>query len=175
MRRVMYIGSKPSKPDNIAGTGLNWTPGQIHEMTDDAKALKLLQHSAVWVDADKWDGQLPTGPAANDLLGLPRDQTVMVVVPRDMFDKVKAGLAQVTIVELPKPEAAGLQKREDVQLVEEAKPTVSEFAGKKRSEIAEILRTKYKTDVDARKFAESPEGIAQMIEFAEAVASTHQA
>lgn len=51
MRKIVYIGTKEQKGDNVAGTGLVWTRGQIIEVQDDAKAAKLLEHSNVWADA----------------------------------------------------------------------------------------------------------------------------
>lgn len=53
MRKIVYIGNKPQKSDNVAGTGLSWTPGQTHEVEDDKKAEKLLEHTSVWADASK--------------------------------------------------------------------------------------------------------------------------
>ena len=50
MRKVAYIGLKPTKSDNVAGTGLTWQRGQVHDIVDDAKAAKLLEHKNVWVD-----------------------------------------------------------------------------------------------------------------------------
>lgn len=46
--RISYIGDKPSKVDNVAGTGLTWTPGQVHEVENLEAARKLLAHSGVW-------------------------------------------------------------------------------------------------------------------------------
>jgi hypothetical protein len=51
--RVVYIGHKDQKGDNVAQTGLIWKPGEIHEVADEKKALKLLEHTGVWANADK--------------------------------------------------------------------------------------------------------------------------
>lgn len=51
--RIVYVGLKDMKADNVAGTGLVWTRGQIHEVEDEAKANKLLFHPLIWQDADK--------------------------------------------------------------------------------------------------------------------------
>lgn len=53
MRKIVYIGLKPLKVDNIAKTGLSWTPGQIQEVEDLEKAEKLLEYGNVWADAEK--------------------------------------------------------------------------------------------------------------------------
>ena len=51
--KIVYIGNKEVKADNIAATGLTWTKGEIHEVSDEKKALKLLEHPLIWRDADK--------------------------------------------------------------------------------------------------------------------------
>lgn len=51
--RIVYIGRKEQKGDNVAGTGLVWASGQIHDVPDEKKAAKLLEHKHVWADADK--------------------------------------------------------------------------------------------------------------------------
>lgn len=50
MRRIVYIGTKSIKNDNIAQTGLVWTPGAVLDVHDDAKAKKLCEHIDVWRD-----------------------------------------------------------------------------------------------------------------------------
>ena len=45
--RIEYVGIKPSRADTVAGTGLVWTPGQVHEVGD-AKAKRLLAHPDIW-------------------------------------------------------------------------------------------------------------------------------
>jgi hypothetical protein len=40
------------KADNVAHTGLTWNRGEILEIEDEAKAIKLLEHPHVWADAD---------------------------------------------------------------------------------------------------------------------------
>lgn len=47
MKLIQYIGSRTSKTDNVAGTGLTWTQEQVHPVSDDA-AKKLLGFPAVW-------------------------------------------------------------------------------------------------------------------------------
>lgn len=51
--KILYVGKKPSKNDTVAGTGLVWAPGQVHEVTDEA-AVRLLKHPDVWAVADNW-------------------------------------------------------------------------------------------------------------------------
>lgn len=49
--RVQYVGAKPSKADNIAGTGLTWGPGQAHDVPIEAWE-KLAKHPDVWALVD---------------------------------------------------------------------------------------------------------------------------
>lgn len=57
MKRIVYIGHKELKGDNVSatptspGTGLVWTRGQVHEIQDEKKAALLLAHPLVWADA----------------------------------------------------------------------------------------------------------------------------
>jgi hypothetical protein len=51
MKNIKYIGTKESKTDNVAGTGLTWSPGQSHAVPPVA-AAKLLGHPGVWSLAD---------------------------------------------------------------------------------------------------------------------------
>ena len=52
MKRIVYLGVKPMKADNVAHTGLTWNRGEILEVEDETKAAKLLEHPHVWADAD---------------------------------------------------------------------------------------------------------------------------
>lgn len=53
MRKIVYLGHKDRKFDNIAQTGLAWARGEILEVADDKKAEKLLEHADIWADAEK--------------------------------------------------------------------------------------------------------------------------
>jgi hypothetical protein len=49
MTKIRYIGVKPVKFDNVADTGLTWNgAGDVHEVSDPAKASKLLANSLIW-------------------------------------------------------------------------------------------------------------------------------
>lgn len=50
MKLIQYVGSRESKSDNVSGTGLVWTRGQIHPVNDD-QAKKLLNYPSVWREA----------------------------------------------------------------------------------------------------------------------------
>lgn len=48
MASIKYIGTKPVKHDNVAGTSTIWTgPGDVKEVSDAAVPL-LLKHPTVW-------------------------------------------------------------------------------------------------------------------------------
>lgn len=44
---VKYIGKKAQKTDNVAGTGLSWSAGEIHLLKPGA-AGQLLKHGDIW-------------------------------------------------------------------------------------------------------------------------------
>jgi len=50
MKLIQYIGTRTSKTDNVAGTGLTWTPEQVHPVSED-RAAKLLGYPSVWQEA----------------------------------------------------------------------------------------------------------------------------
>lgn len=52
--QIKYIGRKATKRDNVADTGLEWTPGQVHSVPRVA-AIKLLRHPDVWVTDEAID------------------------------------------------------------------------------------------------------------------------
>ena len=46
---IEYVGKKPRKPDNVAGTGIVWHgPGDVQEVPDPAACARLLRHTDVW-------------------------------------------------------------------------------------------------------------------------------
>lgn len=51
MVKVQYVGSKPMKIDNIAGTGLVWNGNGDVQEVDEQVWAKLSQHPSVWVKA----------------------------------------------------------------------------------------------------------------------------
>ena len=61
MKLVQYIGKKASKADNVARTGLIWTQGQVHPVTDEA-ALRLLAFPSVWSETHAQEVQTEAPP-----------------------------------------------------------------------------------------------------------------
>jgi len=103
-KRIVYIGRKGMKADNVAQTGLTWTPGEIHEVPDAKKADKLLEYSNVWADADKdyefvKEPMPPESPEPEPRVQLmpqgggeasPFWEPVIIVVPNEVFAKLQA-------------------------------------------------------------------------------------
>ncbi len=50
MKKILYIGLKQVKNDNVAETKLVWTRGAVVEVHDDTKAAKLCEHTDIWRD-----------------------------------------------------------------------------------------------------------------------------
>ena len=48
---VRYVGKKARKLDNVAGTGVEWTPGQVHILPP-LVAQKLVRFADIWREAD---------------------------------------------------------------------------------------------------------------------------
>lgn len=99
--KIVYVGRKSQKGDNVAQTGLIWTPGQIHDVSDEKKALKLLEHKLVWADADKPYDMVPELVAISQggfpmIEIIPAGETgpvwepVKLTVDKDVFEKVRA-------------------------------------------------------------------------------------
>ena len=107
MTRIVYIGKKEFKADSVAKTGLTWTRGEIHEVEDEAKAAKLLEHSQVWADADT-DYKLAEIPAAEK----PEPKPTVLIVPQG-GENVSPYWEPVTIV-VPAEVFKSLQDKEFV-------------------------------------------------------------
>lgn len=53
MAKIEYVGKKPSKKDNVAGTETFWARhGDVQEVTDPEAVEKLLKHTDCWRLAD---------------------------------------------------------------------------------------------------------------------------
>lgn len=47
--RIGYCGCKPSETDHTYGTGLTWTPGQVHDVPLETWA-RMAKHTDVWFE-----------------------------------------------------------------------------------------------------------------------------
>lgn len=94
---VKYIGGKPRKEDNVAGTGAVWVPGQVINFTQDV-ASKLVQFNTVWelVGANQ-NGETYLGSKKNPALAIEpvpfinineMDAASLVAYARVEFNKV---------------------------------------------------------------------------------------
>lgn len=111
MKKVVYVGTKEIKADNVSGTpaspgtGLIWTRGQVHEIQDEKKAAKLLEHPLVWRDATELSEAevaalllpelkaVPPEPRVSfvpDVTATPYWEPVVVVVPEEVLKKLQA-------------------------------------------------------------------------------------
>ncbi len=102
--QVAYIGTKEIKADNVAQTGFIWKRGEVHEVSDEKKALKLIEHKLVWVNvtgkspeeiAAALLPELKVVPPEPRVSFIPQDpaspywEPVVVVVPEEMFKKLQ--------------------------------------------------------------------------------------
>jgi len=103
--QVAYIGTKEIKADNVAQTGFIWKRGEVHEVADEKKALKLIEHSLVWANvtgkspeqiAAMLLPELKAVPPEPRVSFIPQDpatpywEPVVVVVPEEIFNKMQS-------------------------------------------------------------------------------------
>lgn len=80
--KIVYVGHKEQKGDNVAATGLVWRRGEIHEVEDSAKAAKLLEHGLIWRDATgKSDAEI--GAMLLPVLAPVKETPVVKILPTD--------------------------------------------------------------------------------------------
>lgn len=102
MKAIRYIGTKGSKRDNVAGTGLSWAPNQIHVVSDE-RGVKLLDFPSVWEEVPA--EQLAAESSNVGAILNPHDSVFdsglsMPPIPAGPVPPIDAGRAQ----EPPKPE-----------------------------------------------------------------------
>lgn len=103
--QIAYIGIKEIKGDNIAQTGLVWTRGQVHEVADEKKSLKLLEHSLIWAKVDGKSAEEIAGLMVQELKAVPPEprasfipdapaspywEPFVTVVPEEVLKKLQA-------------------------------------------------------------------------------------
>lgn len=94
---VKYIGKKIQKADNVAGTGLSWSAGEIHLLKPGA-AGQLLKHADIWkeVGVDELNahpeliGRIDTG-AEPSIVKKP-DEDYVVTLPSNLAQMKKSEL-----------------------------------------------------------------------------------
>lgn len=58
MTGIKYIGDREQHTDNLYGTGLIWTSGQVHNV-EDGIAARMLAHADVYKEAKAVKGEVP--------------------------------------------------------------------------------------------------------------------
>lgn len=96
--RIVYVGLKEMKADNVAGTGLTWKRGEVQEVADEKKAAKLLEHPLIWKNADEAFELLEEPkvvPAEPRVSLIPKEarqnytEPIIIPVPAEVFDRVQ--------------------------------------------------------------------------------------
>jgi hypothetical protein len=87
---IGYHGKKELKDDPVAGTGLTWTQGEVHDVPIE-KASLLLAHPDVWYDARdkksrKKDPVDPTEPQKLGPLDPDQDLSAAKPAPLELVD-----------------------------------------------------------------------------------------
>ena len=96
--KIVYVGLKEMKADNVAGTGLVWVRGQVHEVENEEQAAKLLAHPLIWQDADtkyelvpepavvKPEPRVSFVPADADT---PYWEPIVIPIPSEVFNRLQ--------------------------------------------------------------------------------------
>lgn len=101
---VKYVGTKLRKADNVANSGLVWTPGQVHLVPANL-AVRFFAHPTVWMPADEEVVQDPS------LIGVVMDaEQTTVEDAEDLADDPLNLLPDLKT--LPKAAIVQLAKRE---------------------------------------------------------------
>ena len=83
--KIVYVGTKEVKGDNVAATGLTWRRGEVHEVMDEKKCAKLLEHKLIWQNADGKSAKQIEAMLLPELKALPPDPIVRVIPNDDAF------------------------------------------------------------------------------------------
>lgn len=104
--RIAYIGLKPTKTDNVAGTGLTWVAGQEHEVANLGACAKLLRHADVWAVA----GVEAAPPAVPETPETPETGTDDTNKPTETVPELDALRARLTDLGIKFHHKAGVDK-----------------------------------------------------------------
>ena len=100
MPKIKYIGKKPTKQDNVAGTGKTWIgTGDVQEVSDLA-AERLLKHTDVFVLDDGAATKAEDKPKADqepadEFAGLTKEKLHALAMERGVEVHHAAGAAKV--------------------------------------------------------------------------------
>lgn len=97
MTKIKYIGHKPYKTDNVAGTASVWEGhGDVQDVPDDA-ATKLLRFPGVWQIAEEAESSKPA-PAAGDAATTEPDKAAVLARAAELGIKAdgRMGVAKLS-------------------------------------------------------------------------------
>lgn len=97
MTKIQYIGHKPHKTDNVAGTATTWAGhGDVQDVPDDA-AAKLLRFPGVWQVAEEAEASKPA-PAAGDAATTEPDKAALLARAAELGIKAdgRMGVAKLS-------------------------------------------------------------------------------
>lgn len=104
MVKIQYIGHKPHKTDNVAGTAVAWEGhGDVQDVPDDA-APKLLRFPGVWQVAEEAEASKPAPvaveapPAASDAPASELDKAALLARATELGIKAdgRMGVAKLS-------------------------------------------------------------------------------
>lgn len=148
--KIVYVGHKEIKSDNVAQSGLIWKRGEVHEIADPLKAAKLIEHKLIWQNAD---GKKPEEIAAMvlpEIKAVPPEPRVhfipsesenpfwdpiVVTVPGELYVKLREKQIQAVFI-----------TPEDADLFKEWKELRGDTSPKKTGPRAQAKETKQGLD-----------------------------
>jgi hypothetical protein len=152
MMRIVYVGFKEMKADNVAGTGLVWSRGEIHEVEEEAKVAKLLAHPLIWRDADQPYELMPVPVAVKPeprVSIIPVDnqapywEPIVQTVPGDVFDRLqKKELVSVFMTAEDADAFADWKLKQEKALSDTAPKNTGPAVDKRTKEYKESLKGK---------------------------------
>jgi hypothetical protein len=122
MPDIKYVGHKDRKVDNVAWTGLTWTPGQVHTVANVETCQKLLKHSDCWALDDTAERE-----AEARLLA---EQAAAAAAAQAEAERVEAGRMAAEAAEAAKQEEA---RRAEQEAAERAAAKVSDVVDEPRA------------------------------------------
>jgi hypothetical protein len=100
MTKIQYIGHKPHKTDNVAGTATTWAGhGDVQDVPDDS-AAKLLRFPGVWQVAEEAEEAeaSKSAPAAGDAAATELDKAALLARAAELGIKAdgRMGVAKLS-------------------------------------------------------------------------------
>ena len=137
---VKYVGLKARKEDNVAGTGLFWTQGQIHAVPA-SLVPKFQKHPDVWEIVPITDDNVQDVGLVVDTLG-----TTQSELDQSVIDAAVEAQRQSDVAEAEK--VADVEKTIEHELTNPTLP--ASFDSMTKSDIAAFAKRSYGVDFDYR-------------------------